>query len=429
MQRCLVTFVPRALALIGVIAAALLIAPLPKAVAQFGGAGVAHYRLDADPGTSQVVVARQQGLLYTAQLLPLDKNGRLLGAVDSIAQIAAVFDQLQRTLAAAQLNLGAVVKLNVYVRDDEVAAAVRKELPRRFKTSGPAVAYVTTTLPLNAHFALDAVASYNQSLAPLDSPRIRLAELHAATNHTHFALSPSGSRVYVAGQAEKGNLREATTRTLESLGKTLEYLGLGWQDVVQIKSFVTPMANVADADDEVRRFFGDRSIPPLVWVEWKSDLPIEIELVASANRGRDPDSIRKPADLEFLTPPGMTTPTIYSRVVRTHGPSTIFVSGLFGEPGATGEQQVEAIFRKLEQALSSTSEESACDLRHLAKATYYVSDNDASTKLNELRPRFYDPRRPPAASKAMVSGVGLPKATITIDMIAVPRSSSEPTPP
>ena len=41
----------------------------------------------------------------------------------------------------------------------------------------------------------------------------------------------------------------------------------------------------------------------------------EIELVASANRGRDPDSIRKPADLEFLTPPGMTTnPFLYSKL-------------------------------------------------------------------------------------------------------------------
>ena len=59
------------------------------------------------------------------------------------------------------------------------------------------------------------------------------------------------------------------------------------------------------------------------------------------------------------------------------------------------------------------------DLKHLAKATYYVSDADASGKLNELRPKFYDPQRPPAASKAMVNGVGMKDRSISIDMIGV----------
>jgi hypothetical protein len=34
---------------------------------------------------------------------------------------------------------------------------------------------------------------------------------------------------------------------------------------------------------------------------------------------------------------------------------------------------------------------------------------------------FYDPQRPPAASKAMVRGTGREKRTITWDMIAVPK--------
>ena len=63
---------------------------------------------------------------------------------------------------------------------------------------------------------------------------------------------------------------------------------------------------------------------------------------------------------------------------------------------------------------------SGSDLRHLAKATYYVSDNDASVKLGELRPKFYDAQRPPAASKAQVFGVGMANRSLTLDMIAVP---------
>jgi enamine deaminase RidA (YjgF/YER057c/UK114 family) len=53
------------------------------------------------------------------------------------------------------------------------------------------------------------------------------------------------------------------------------------------------------------------------------------------------------------------------------------------------------------------------------KATYYVSDADASAALNRLRPRYYDPKRPPAASKAQVAGVGVPDRTVVVDLIAV----------
>jgi hypothetical protein len=39
--------------------------------------------------------------------------------------------------------------------------------------------------------------------------------------------------------------------------------------------------------------------------------------------------------------------------------------------------------------------------------------------LNEIRPKYYDPKRPPAASKAMVKDVGSIKAGVSMDMIGV----------
>jgi enamine deaminase RidA (YjgF/YER057c/UK114 family) len=60
------------------------------------------------------------------------------------------------------------------------------------------------------------------------------------------------------------------------------------------------------------------------------------------------------------------------------------------------------------------------ELRHLVKATYYVSDDDVSRLFNELRPEYYEDGRAPAASKAMVPAVGFSGRTITLDMIAVP---------
>jgi enamine deaminase RidA (YjgF/YER057c/UK114 family) len=61
------------------------------------------------------------------------------------------------------------------------------------------------------------------------------------------------------------------------------------------------------------------------------------------------------------------------------------------------------------------------DLDHLVKATYYVTDEETSSRLDVIRPKFYSPNRPPAASRAMVAGVGFPERSVTIDMIAVTR--------
>ena len=55
------------------------------------------------------------------------------------------------------------------------------------------------------------------------------------------------------------------------------------------------------------------------------------------------------------------------------------------------------------------------------KATYYVADDDSSNKLNDLRPKYYDPARPPAASKAKVAGSGMENTSVTLDIIAVSR--------
>ena len=64
-------------------------------------------------------------------------------------------------------------------------------------------------------------------------------------------------------------------------------------------------------------------------------------------------------------------------------------------------------------------QQAGSDFRHLAKATYYVSNDQTSARLNEIRPKFYDPKRPPAASKALVRGVGVAGTGISIDMIGV----------
>jgi hypothetical protein len=93
--------------------------------------------------------------------------------------------------------------------------------------------------------------------------------------------------------------------------------------------------------------------------------------------------------------------------------------------GGSGEQEVKTLY----DGLKRISAASGTDLRHFAKATYYVSGNDSSQALNALRPHYYDPKRPPAASKVAVDGVAVAGRTMLIDMVAAPVEKKATTRP
>jgi enamine deaminase RidA (YjgF/YER057c/UK114 family)/dienelactone hydrolase len=353
--------------------------------------------IDPDPatGSSRAVMVGDVPLVHTAQVLATNSTGQVVGKGRAAEQIEQVLRNLATDLAASGSGIDHVAKLNVVASGPEVVAEVKRAMAARFNgPAKPAVSFVTGRLAHpDAMVAMDAVATHR------DAP-----------------VLPASGTVYVAGQAEKGDLPEATRHTLESLRRTLEHMGLGDEHVVQLKCFMRPMSNVADVEREMRRHFGDRAVPPLVFVEWDSTLPIEIELVAHSPRASDDVA---PA-IEYITPPGMTASPVFCRVVRVNRGPRIFVSGLYSAGPGDGQSQVTDVFEQLGAILRKANS----DYRHLAKATYYVSDNDASTKLNELRPRYYDPKRPPSASKAVVAGTGVAGRTLTLDMIAVPASAA-----
>ena len=116
-------------------------------------------------------------------------------------------------------------------------------------------------------------------------------------------------------------------------------------------------------------------------------------------------------------PPGMKSSPVFSRAARVRSERTLYVSGLYAKSGGPTEQ-VHDVLRQLRQI----TEAAASDLKHLVKATYYAADDETSKQLGAIRPEYYDPARPPAASKALVPGTGLEGRTLSLDMIAVPRS-------
>jgi enamine deaminase RidA (YjgF/YER057c/UK114 family) len=362
-----------------------------------------HVDQDSTPGSSAAVIVGDATLVYTDQLLPTQglTDEPMVGNLQT--QINNLFEQLGMILRRAGSDVEHVAKLNVYLAKEQVADDVRRALATRFQGDHkPATSFVVTALPqAGAVIALDAVA------AAEPAPNRQLVSARY--------LSP-GSRLYVSGQADRAtDLRMATRNTLEQLMQTLRHCGQSMDDVVQLKCFFKPMSSVDDVRQEIKRFFdSEHSTPPVVFVEWKAlSPPIEIELVAWGGPARSAGDV-----LEFITPPGMTASPVYSRVARINRGPTIFIGDIAAPTSGSLDEQLQSSFDALGKLLVKTDS----DFKHLVKATYYVTDDEIGKAHNTIRPKFYDGARPPAASKALVTGTGHPGSRYVMDMIAVPAS-------
>lgn len=326
-------------------------------------------------------------ILHTSQVFPESSGGLKEQVSDGLSQIARLCGGLDQILRLHATVASGVNKI-------EVIELLHKSFPD--ETKRPPLTLVESRIEIpGVRIAFDAVA----------------LGVKAEAVSGQSAVLEAGGRIDIAGQAEKadGTMAGATKATLESLEKTLKFLGSDLSKVVLVKGFVKSISEAETVRKVTSEYFGGKK-PPLVLVEWTMALPIEIEMVASTGD-------QTPTGLRYLTPPGMTTSPVYSRTAIARGRfETIYTSGLTAPANTPEIEQAKPIFEQLKQVLTETKS----NMNHLTKATYYVSRPDANKSLDTIRPTLYDPKRPPTASKAGVTNV-IPGdgRGVTIDMIAV----------
>lgn len=369
--------------------------------------GVRLRRIDAGSRTApaSAVVVERGSLVHTAMLYPLDRDGRVQGGNDVRAQATAVLDQFETALRAAGTGLDRVARLHVYVADAAAGAAVDEMIARRFAASSrPALTRVESRMRHDGVLvAMDAIAATARHPASGRPERLRVDGL-PSTAGAHIAIQPEGPFVIVSGRAAPGEGDAAATGTMAQLKGDLETAGLGFADVVQVKAFLTDMSRAAQLEVVMAATFTGTP-PPIVVTEWRGgSAAVEIELVAAAPGARGSERVT------FVEPISAR----YSRIARVFAGNPVFVSGLTGA-SPDPKEQVRAIFAELGGVVSAAGS----DMRHIAKATYYVSDKGADEEINAIRPSIYDAARPPSASKISVQGVGRTGAVVTIDAIAV----------
>ncbi len=356
-------------------------------------------------GSSDAVIVDNVPLVHTKQFLPLDKSGVIIGNANLAAQLDQVFENISHSLKRSGSDIDQIIRLNVFLTNTDLIPDVQSLISRKFDTGKkPSLTFAMGELTHpDALISIDAIA-----VSKIKSDHVRLtgAKVDEAASS---AILPAGPVVYVSGQAAKGDLAHATQATLRQLQETLTSLGLTIKDVVQIKSFITPMSSLNVVKKEFAEFYKGETIPPLIFVDWVSTDPvIEIELIASS-----PVKTLKGEQVDYITPPGMTPSPVYSKVSRLNYGKKVYLTSLYGVSSGSPDSEVNHLFGLMDNVLKT----SGSDFRNLLKATYYINNDQYSKSLGDLRPKYYDPKRPPAASKAMLKGVGLDGAGISIDMI------------
>lgn len=429
------------------------------------------------------VIVGGHALVFTRQLLSADGQDNPTGTDAALAQCQKVLGELDVLLKSAGSSLEKLVRLHVCGDSTETLQqfdqALAQHLPGEVH---PAITRVVSPLPDGqAMLGVDAVAIAAAASAgpsvrlvhcpglavspgaagppPVADPLGSAGSLQMADplnsagpsqvpdpvasagppQVADAAVVPWGGFVWFSGQAEKGTATEAAAKALEALWKTMAELKLEPAQIVQLKIFVDSMSAADDVSAEIARRFPAQSVPPLVFVQWIASAPVEIEMVAwlpggsapavpqarsapsssaFSSPGAAPHARPSPSDtvLRYYNPPDVKPSPNFSRVVLSRADRLVFIPGLVSRTPGDGTAQVRDIFAQLEEILRATGS----DRQHLAKATYYVSDAEASAALDKLRSEYYDPQRPPAASKAMVRGVGQAERSLAIEMIAVP---------
>ena len=364
------------------------------------------------PGQAAFVKTPDAPLIFTGQLLGWNDDRAF--SPDAATQTRNTLRHLQQLLRAAGSSLDRVVKLNVYVTEDELHGTVSAALGAAFEAHPIPMSFVRTALfEKNARVAIDAVAQLSPSAKSAPSNSIEGLPLLAAGSH--FGVLPAGRRVFLSGDASRlKGFREGLREVFDRQRATLRHHGLTPANAVQVKAWLNPLSRLDDLRAELSAFFGDSPIPPVVLIEWTRVDGNEIEFILD---GKNALADRFNGPLAFGTRPGVPAPTRFSHVAFVEaGQPLIFITGLYGSPQGDVRNQLQDIFAELGRILFRAGS----GFRYLAKATYHNTDLPGRTALGEIRDVYFDPARPPSASGVVVHGVGYPGATATLDMIAVP---------
>ena len=339
-------------------------------------------------GSSRAVVVQGVPLVHTRQLLPEDRNGKMVeGSVDK--QIDQLLANIDAVLTDSGSSMSKLIRLNVYALSPATITRFQEVLAKKLDPSvRPAMTTILTAMPHpGALVAADALAAGSDKGPGVVRQRCQTvggdkdyadAAVYAARRRGLF-LGPAGRRrAHDDGRHQVDDHADEDARSVEALA---------CRRGCKLKVFCKPASAADDVMRELKKFFPGQMVPPVLFIEWLTTIPVEIEMVA-----RLPQDKKPAGSLVHYNPPDCVSFPSFSRIALVYTDRQIYIGGLFGQ-GASKEEG-ENLFAKLGEVLSKAGS----DPLHMAKASYYVTDDNSA--------RFFD-KAPLEVPRSSVSACGL----------------------
>ncbi|MCP4855545.1 MAG: hypothetical protein GY903_13725 [Fuerstiella sp.] len=356
---------------------------------------------------SYAVTVERGDLAYTRQILAIDADPGDFGAGELIKKLETI-------AALRDAKLSDVVRLNIFLADERkvLRAAAEKMVVDHWPAGKtPALTFIPGRIPGNVPLACDAVIALNQesqNVVPITDSEAK-SQLKVAA----FVAPAARDIIYASGRAMKGKAyEESVPLAIDALLKDYVFTqGATRNDVLQIRAYIGDLDHWVKAKKLIQQTLAADVAPPIVFIQWARNDSVEIEFITSA-----PYKAKTTETVSFKTPKTLKKSPVFSRIALLHSDTLTFMSGMVGSTNHNPEMQVASLFDELQLRAKAVGS----DLRHLVKATYLVSDQHVDQAVNALRPNYYDPERPPAASKIFRKSIGVDGRHLLVDMITVP---------
>ncbi|MEO6223574.1 MAG: RidA family protein [Vicinamibacterales bacterium] len=302
------------------------------------------------------------GLVYVSGMLGTGADGQLVGP-DVASQTTRILDRLREILDAAGSSLGQTVSVSVFLKNPADFEALNTIYRDYFRESPPTRTTVVTDLLNGALVEISAIAVLNgatrQILIPdgwMKSPRpysyiVRTDDL--------VFLSGLISRRGADDAFVPGPVGDQTRTILENAAILLKTAGVGLEQVVQSRVFITDVAEFAGMNDAYRTYF--TQAPPArataVARLMGNDYTVEVTLVAT--RGKK----------EVIGTASTTVPL--SSAVRAG--NRVFLSGVLGNTDANvndASGQTKEVMTRINRTLT----QAGLSFADVADTTVYMTD-------------------------------------------------------
>jgi 2-iminobutanoate/2-iminopropanoate deaminase len=323
------------------------------------------------------------GLVYVSGLLGTGADGQLAGP-DVASQTRRILDRMTEILEAAGSSLGQTVSVSVFLKNPGDFEALNATYREYFRESPPVRTTVVADLLNGALVEIAAIA------VPKGATREVLHPAGWVTSPRPYSyIVRTDDLVFLSGLVSRrgtddalvpGSVDVQTTTILDNAATLLKTAGVGMEDVVQSRVFITDEALFAPMNDAYRAYFP--KAPPArataVARLMGSDLLVEMTLVAT--RG----------EKEVIGAAAAGVPL--STAVRAG--HRVFLSGVLGNTAANmGDPAAQT--REVMTRISRTLTAAGLSFADVADSTVYLTDLTQFAAMNGVYREFF-PSAPPA---------------------------------